>query len=141
MCKRHWKQVHFPAPPVKPEDQPPPPEGESIYDKILPSSISYRPSSKKAKTDDSMDDGTPPEGVTIMPLITFLREGAEKEPGWHRNSERRARGLFPVTSSSSQLEPWERQLVSENLRDGSCDDVGSAAETPKLTSRMYSGAC
>jgi hypothetical protein len=48
----------------------------------------------------------------VMPLVAFLREGAVKNPvGWHRNAERRARGLFPVTSLSQQLEPWERQLA------------------------------
>jgi hypothetical protein len=52
-----------------------------------------------------------------MPLVTFLREGLGKEAGWHRNSERRARGVFPVTSLSSQLEPWERQLVSQHVME------------------------
>mmetsp|Transcript_22180 Transcript_22180/g.34124 ORF Transcript_22180/g.34124 Transcript_22180/m.34124 type:complete len:247 (+) Transcript_22180:709-1449(+) len=47
-----------------------------------------------------------------MPLIAFLKDGQEtKEAGWHRNHERRARGMFPVASLSSQLEPWERQLA------------------------------
>jgi len=41
-----------------------------------------------------------------------LREGAIHQPvGWHRNAERRARGMFPVASLSTQLEPWERQLA------------------------------
>jgi hypothetical protein len=48
----------------------------------------------------------------VMPLVAFLREGARKNPpGWHRNAERRARGLFAVPSLSAQLEPWERQLA------------------------------
>jgi hypothetical protein len=47
-----------------------------------------------------------------MPLIAFLQEGLPKEAGWHRNAERRARGMFPTPSLTSQLEPWERQLVS-----------------------------
>jgi len=48
----------------------------------------------------------------VMPLVRFLHVGSTKNPaGWHRNAERRARGLHPVTSLSVQLEPWERQLV------------------------------
>mmetsp|Transcript_12852 Transcript_12852/g.35241 ORF Transcript_12852/g.35241 Transcript_12852/m.35241 type:complete len:175 (+) Transcript_12852:467-991(+) len=47
-----------------------------------------------------------------MPLVAFLREGASsREVGWHRNAERRARGLFPMSNLSVQLEPWERQLA------------------------------
>ncbi len=90
-----------------------------MYDSILPQSISYRPANTKLKVKDDMDvkvdplDPPPaPEGISVMPLIAFLREGFVKESGWHRNGERRARGMFPVTSLSSQLEPWERQLVS-----------------------------
>lgn len=50
--------------------------------------------------------------VSAMPLVTFLRFGAlHKEAGWHRQAERRARGMFPCASLSSQLEPWERQLA------------------------------
>eukprot|EP00545_Synedropsis_sp_CCMP1620_P012028 CAMPEP_0119017766 /NCGR_PEP_ID=MMETSP1176-20130426/17606_1 /TAXON_ID=265551 /ORGANISM="Synedropsis recta cf, Strain CCMP1620" /LENGTH=344 /DNA_ID=CAMNT_0006971589 /DNA_START=20 /DNA_END=1051 /DNA_ORIENTATION=- len=117
MCKRHWKAVHFPPPPPKPEDQPPPPEGESVYDTVLPISISYRPTTNKVKAvkdDDKVDPLDPPpapEGTSVMPLVSFLRDGSAKEPGWHRNGERRARGMFPVSSLSSQLEPWERQLA------------------------------
>lgn len=48
-----------------------------------------------------------------MPLVGHLKEGtvAGKPAGWHRNAERRARGLFPVKGLSAQLEPWERQLA------------------------------
>lgn len=112
------QQVHFPSPPPRPEDQPPPPEGESVYDHILPQSISYRPTQAKKPRDgaDSMDPLDPPpapDGVTVMPLVAFLRKGSlTQNAGWHRNAERRARGMFPVASLSSQLEPWERQLVS-----------------------------
>lgn len=60
---------------------------------------------------DPHDPPSAPEGVQVMPLIAFLEEGRSRETGWHRNQERRARGLFPQTSLSSQLEPWERQLV------------------------------
>ena len=115
MCKRHWKQVHFPPPAPKAEDQPPPPEGESVYDKILPASISYRPMSKANKLAKADGETGLLDGLTVMPLITFLRDGAKHDAGWHRNAERRARGHFPVLSSSSQLEPWERQLVRITL--------------------------
>jgi hypothetical protein len=81
-------------------------------------SISYRPSHSKIKVRDDHDtkydplDPPPaPDGINVMPLISYLREGSVQEAGWHRNAERRARGMFPVTSLSSQLEPWERQLV------------------------------
>ena len=48
----------------------------------------------------------------IMPLISFLRDGAlNKDVGWHRQAERRARGMFPCSTLSSQLEPWEKQLA------------------------------
>lgn len=90
-----------------------------MYDSILPQSISYRPAHTKVKakedTDakiDPLDPPAAPEGISVMPLIAFLAEGSVQAPGWHRNGERRARGMFPVTSPSSQLEPWERQLVS-----------------------------
>ena len=121
MCKRHWKAVNFPEAPPKAESQPPPPEGESVYDNVLPQSISYRPGSVGAKASsskggdsnkgDSMDPPAAPDGACQMPLVAFLREGASREVGWHRQAERRARGMFPVSSLSSQLEPWERQLA------------------------------
>ena len=106
---------------AKPEEQPPEPEGESIYDTIIPQSISFRPPAGKQKLEevmlgeakmDPLDPPAAPEGVPVMPLISYLQEGRMKEPGWHRNNERRARGMFPHSSPSSQLEPWERQLVS-----------------------------
>jgi hypothetical protein len=69
------------------------------------------PSADDNKT-DPWDCPPPPEGVSVMPLVAFLREGGIEEAGWHRNNERLARGMFPVASLSCQLEPWERQLVS-----------------------------
>lgn len=115
--------VHFPTQPEEPKEQPPPPEGESVYDSILPASISFRPpvGGKKIEEDaileaggrfDPLDPPSAPEGVPVMPLISFLQEGRAREAGWHRNAERRSRGMFPHSSLSSQLEPWERQLVS-----------------------------
>ena len=84
MCKRHWKQVHFPPPATKTEDQPPPPEGDSVWDTILPASISYRPTSGKAKLKfekESVDGDPPPppDGVAVMPLVAHLREGEARE--------------------------------------------------------------
>jgi hypothetical protein len=58
-----------------------------------------------------MDPPRAPPGSTIMPLITFLQHESHREAGWHRNGERRARGMFPVSNLAQQLEPWERQLV------------------------------
>ena len=122
MCKRHWKAIHFPDTSAqKPDVAPPPPEGESVYDGVLPQSISYRPSllhnkqalMEAAAKNPTDDPPPPPGGVSVMPLVAYLREGASRELGWHRNAERRARGLFPVSSLASQLEPWERQLVSD----------------------------
>jgi hypothetical protein len=70
-------------------------------------------------TSSSMSGNSNPDGIsggtlisTAMPLVTFLRDGAiRKDVGWHRQTERRARGLFPATSLSSQLESWEKQLA------------------------------
>lgn len=127
MCKRHWKETHFPDQGIKKESHPPPPEGESVYESILPASISYRPTvvnpikSKVAAagggrreisvTTDALGELNAPAGINVMPLVVFLKDGRGREPGWHRNMERRARGLFPCTSLSMQLEPWERQLA------------------------------
>jgi len=125
MCKRHWKSLHCPET-SKPGDAteevlPPAPEGDSIYDSILPQSISYRPTLVNKATLPDLQPGEdpppPPTGVSVMPLVEFLRDGAtKKESGWHRNAERRSRGLFPSSNLSIQLEPWERQLVSYNYR-------------------------
>ena len=121
MCKRHWKALNFPEAPPKAESQPPPPQGESVYDGVLPQSISYRPGAVGARAStskggdsnkaDSMDSPAAPDGACLMPLVAFLREGAQREVGWHRQAERRARGVYPVASLSNQLEPWERQLA------------------------------
>jgi hypothetical protein len=139
MCKRHWKDLNFPQSTKVNEKEPPLPEGESIYDTILPQSVAFRPSnptndnvcnkrkpvkkeSKKGAsavggvtdTDDDEDDKEPPEppkSTTVMPLVRFLSDGRSKPAGWHRASERRARGLFPVPTNGHQLEPWEKQLA------------------------------
>lgn len=145
MCKRHWKELHFPSEGKTEPQQPPPPTGESVYDNILPLSIAFRPnisvyastlqapskatnntSNQGTATVEADSDGSdgkkdlwdapaPPVGVMVMPLVHFLRESSHMKAGWHRNQERLARGVFPVSSLSVQLEPWERQLVSERL--------------------------
>lgn len=132
MCKRHWKAVHFPhqaAAAHASKDSAaaaaaaPQPEGDSVYDSILPASISFRPPNKKVDVVmeeevfadgkiDPLDPPSAPEGAPVMPLVAFLQEGRDKEAGWHRTAERRARGMFRTQSLTSQLEPWERQLVS-----------------------------
>lgn len=143
MCKRHWKEINSPDSGRPKGNPPPPPEGESVYESILPASISYRPtiinSSKLIKgaaaagndistsvgddnggrtreitvrTDALGELSAPDEHmINIMPLVLFLKEGRDKEFGWHRNKERRARGMFPCASLTVQLEPWERQLA------------------------------
>ena len=98
---------------------PPAAEGVSVYESILPASISYRPTvittiASPAKTDANADGGKKPAAGSsnsttvyagIMPLVAHLREGAMNRPvGWHRNDERLARGLWPVSSLSTQLE-------------------------------------
>jgi hypothetical protein len=132
MCKRHWKAIHYPNQAKEANDsppkvtEPPEPEGESVYDGVLPQSISYRPAGLVVgkvkppellgKNFDPLDPPAAPEGVGVMPLVGFLKSGARKESAWHRNAERRARGLFQITNLSIQLEPWERQLVCNLLR-------------------------
>jgi hypothetical protein len=99
MCKSHFKAMKratTPLPKVDSNAAPPPAEGISVYDGILPTSIQYVP-----------------EENTRMPLIAHLKAGFDglKPPAWHRNEERRARGMFPVDNPATQLEGWERELV------------------------------
>eukprot|EP00526_Cylindrotheca_closterium_P018355 CAMPEP_0113632530 /NCGR_PEP_ID=MMETSP0017_2-20120614/16911_1 /TAXON_ID=2856 /ORGANISM="Cylindrotheca closterium" /LENGTH=363 /DNA_ID=CAMNT_0000543095 /DNA_START=141 /DNA_END=1229 /DNA_ORIENTATION=- /assembly_acc=CAM_ASM_000147 len=99
MCKAHFKamkRITTPIPKVDSTDPPPAPEGSSVYDNVLPLSISYIPSTE-----------------TVNPLVAHLKTGfdAQKPPAWHRNEERRARGLIPIENPASQLEAWERELV------------------------------
>ena len=137
MCKRHWKEANQSAEETAKkikqfeEEKPPPPEGESVYDLIIPQSIAFRPSSSvqpvavavaaaaAAAAGEAPDPWVPPppppavvSPTELMPLVAFLRDNAVKPAGWHRNEERRARGVRPVPSLSCQLEAWERQLVS-----------------------------
>lgn len=99
MCKSHFKAMKratTPLPKVAQGSLPPPPQGFSVYDSILPASIGY--TSRKG---------------SVMPLIAHLKEGFDglKPPAWHRNEERRARGLYPIDNPATQLEGWERELV------------------------------
>ena len=97
MCKVHFKQTkkELIAKPITEEDLSPEPVGQSVYDYILPQSISWSSS------------------VDAMPLIKHLKDGFDrkKPTGWHRNEERRSRGLPPVPNPAVQLETWERELV------------------------------
>merc|ERR1712232_1202961 len=96
-CKLHFKIVRtqlIPKPVIK-SNTAPPIIGVSVYDKILPESIGW---------------SNPNEP---MPLIRHLKDGFDrmKPRGWHRNEERCASGLFPVSKAATQLEGWERELV------------------------------
>lgn len=101
MCKLHFKIVktQLITPTVRTssitKDNTPTIVGESVYDSILPESIGW---------------SNPDEP---MPLIRHLKDGFDKmKPrAWHRNEERRARGLLPVSKAATQLEGWERELV------------------------------
>jgi hypothetical protein len=164
MCKRHWKSINCPAEQAVEPPQPPPPQGASVYDTILPASIAFRPGNSKSRPEvmqarypntmnssssntwdhhlgandltnmsaahkrtsaasDPFDPPRPPPGTCVMPLITFLMQERHREPGWHRNAERRARGMFLVANLSQQLEPWERQLVSAQLCCSDCLEI------------------
>lgn len=72
------------------------PLGSSVYDKIIPSSVAWKSTKKRP--------------AEAMPLATLLRDGSNLQPGWHRLSERAARGVRNV-ANSQELDPWEKQLV------------------------------
>lgn len=97
MCKFHFKQTktQLIAKPLTEEDMSPEPVGESVFDSILPESIGWS------------------EEKEAMPLIKHLKDGFDRQKprGWHRNEERRSRGLPPVPNPAVQLEGWERELV------------------------------
>lgn len=99
MCKAHFKAIQrmaTPLPKVDTSVAPAPPQGSSVYENVLPFSISYIPSPQ-----------------TKNPLVAHLKAGFDdlKPPAWHRNEERRARGLVPIDNPAAQLEGWERELV------------------------------
>jgi hypothetical protein len=103
MCKSHFKADKRETTPLPPkpnpisDPEPPPAAGESVYDRILPASLSWNPVTSAGE----------------MPLIEHFKQGflLNKPPAWHRNEERRARGLWPVHDAAMQLEGWERELV------------------------------
>jgi len=127
MCKSHFKEhkrktTPIPAPNALPTT-PPDPEGSSVYDSILPSSVNFIPQSltleQKDRQKQQENDAKTKENseidvtTTKMPLVAHLAEGffGGKPPAWHRNEERRARGLIPIHNPATQLEGWERELV------------------------------
>jgi hypothetical protein len=103
MCKSHFKaQLEEMTPlPLWPhpisDPEPPPAAGESVYDGVLPASHAWNPVTSAGE----------------MPLIEHFKQGflLQKPPAWHRNEERRARGLWPVDNPAAQFEGWERELV------------------------------
>lgn len=100
MCKRHWKEAHN-IPELKRAKAKKSliPEGDSIYDAIVPASLAWKGTQKKV------------EGKEMMPLVSYLKSNAHLEVGWHRAKERKSRGLPETSTTSSQLDTWERQLV------------------------------
>ena len=50
MCKKHWNEVHKPPPPVQPEVVPPHPQGQSVYDQIIPASVAWKAVKKRTVT-------------------------------------------------------------------------------------------
>jgi hypothetical protein len=90
------KRQITPIPKVNKDAAPPPATGFSVYDEILPKSISY----------DVKKGGE-------MPLIMHLKHGFQtnKPPAWHRNEERAARGIIQIDNPAQQLMGWERELV------------------------------
>lgn len=95
MCKSHFKLIkseliHKPPEP----SEPPKPPGVSVFDKVIPASLAWK-------------------GEGKFPLIQHLQMGFDEQRprGWHRNEERRARGMAEVFNPKIQLEGWERELV------------------------------
>jgi hypothetical protein len=108
MCKAHFKamkRMTTPIPKVTNTDVPPPAQGFSVYDEILPNSLNF--------VNDNSNDDTDATDTRKLPLIVHLKYGFDtlKPPAWHRNEERRARGMFPIDNPAAQLEGWERELV------------------------------
>jgi len=69
----------------------------SVYESILPNSVGWKHSAAL-------------QGCSIadMPLVQHLKDGFGKTEGWHRNEERRARGLH---LSQEDFEEWETKLA------------------------------
>ena len=95
MCKGHFKKVKKELIAVPPNvTDIPKPIIASVYDKVIPDSICWN-------------------GKDTLPLILHLKAGfdEQKPRGWHRNEERRSRGLVEVLNPAIQLQGWERELV------------------------------
>eukprot|EP00977_Amphora_coffeiformis_P007851 scaffold1748_cov164-Amphora_coffeaeformis.AAC.4 len=101
MCKSHFraaaeadKNEEEASSPGQPKER----QGAlvSVLERIIPDSVTW-----------TNRTGTP------MPLISHLKEGFEtsRQVAWHRNDERRIRGLPPVSSISDQFVDWEMELV------------------------------
>lgn len=117
LCVRMLQAKNVPqAPAAEPEPEPIEPVGESVYDALLTKSVNYRPvtaATATANGDDTDSFRKKSKVINVMPLVQVLREGAKtKDAGWHRNEERLARGIAPVTNLGNKLEAWENQLVS-----------------------------
>jgi hypothetical protein len=107
----------------------PPTVVESVYDRIIPASIAFSVNYSSANRHshrhhhhhhhDAASSAEIASAVAVnttmmMPLVAHLKAGfedASKSLAWHRNEERMARGLSPVTNLATQLENWERSLV------------------------------
>lgn len=100
--------------------------GESVYDRIIPFSIScsgharspaltINPPNEMSMNpitigvNSEFDDTTHP--YHVMPLVRYFLNSTAKPLGWHRIQERLCRGSKPLRSITAQFEPWERQLV------------------------------
>jgi len=95
MCKSHFKSLKKQLIAVPPKESDlPRPASVSVYEMIIPDSLGWC-------------------GEGKLPLIQFLQEGFDEQRprGWHRNEERRARGLNEVFNPAIQFECWERELV------------------------------
>jgi hypothetical protein len=53
--------------------------------------------------------------IMVMPLVQYLNDNTHLPSGWHRIHERRARGVYPIASITTQMEGWERQLVCRTM--------------------------
>ena len=85
---------------------------ESVYEKIIPSSIGWEPGSMQK-----------------LPILEHLENGCKNQrpSGWHRNDERAARCLKLIKESDElDLELWELELVwTETLLLSGCTVASS----------------
>jgi len=62
-------------------DTPFPHTSFTVYDHILPQSIAFRPSAPLPPADPDLPSVVALQHNNVMPLITFLRENADKQAG------------------------------------------------------------